>query len=375
MKSLMVLLWLFCYTIEAKAQDENEYRETDRTALDIPAAQTGTTEDIASYINKHFDADNKKVRAIYVWVAANIKYDSDSLHRIILNEDREKLITTALKRRRGVCENFASIFNDICAKSGLRSFVIEGYTRQNGSVDRSTHAWCAAFIDKKWFLYDPTWDADNISRGRYSEPLRTNYFQISPSDFIHSHMPFDPMFQFLDYPISYNDFNRGNTQMNTRSPYFNFINSIYVYEKLDPLYKYLGAVSRIEKNGTPDAKVNTKLSQLKMEIEIIYQDKDSVMYNGAIADYNAAIKLFNGFITYRNNDFKPSKTGSEVQATFDRIEKLISSARSKLEEVNQSKAILTLNTSGVGNALDTLSAHFKEQKVFLKNYESSAKEK
>ena len=373
MKSLMVLLWLFCYTIVAKAQDENEYRETDRTALNIPDAQTVTTEGIASYITKNFDADDKKVRAIYVWVAANIKYDSDSLHRIILNEDREKLITTALKRRRGVCENFASIFNDICAKIGLRSFVIEGYTRQNGSVDRSTHAWCAAFIDKKWVLYDPTWDADNISRGRYSEPLRTNYFQITPSDFIHSHMPFDPMFQFLDYPISYKDFNRGNIQMNTRSSYFNYIDSINLYEKLDPLHKYLGAVSRIEKNGTPDAKVNTKLSQLKMEIEIIYQDKDSVMYNGAIADYNAAINLFNGFITYRNNDFKPSKTGPEVQAIFDTIEKRISSAHSKLDEVNQSKAILTLNARGVENALDTLSAHFKEQKVFLKNNKSPAK--
>jgi hypothetical protein len=375
MKSLMILLWLLCGTVLANAQEVNEYRETNKTALDIPASQTNSTADIATYIKAHFDTDQKKVRAIYIWVAANIKYDKDSLRRVILNEDREQMIATALRRRKGVCENFAAIFNDICKKSGLRSFVIEGYTRQNGSADKSAHAWCTVFIDNKWFLYDPTWDADLISRNRFTQSLQTNYFQVSPLDFIQSHIAFDPLFQLLNYPLTYKEFNNGNTQMNNRKPYFNYIDSMSVYEKLEPLNKYVTAVYRIERNGTPNSMTATKLSQLKMEIEIIYQDKDSVFYNDAIADYNAAIVLFNTFINYRNAQFTPAKTDIEVQAIFDGIKKHIASARSKLQVVNQSEAILTLNTGDVEKALDNLVTHTKEQQAFLKNYQSTAKEK
>lgn len=373
MKSLMILSWLLYGTVLVNAQEVNEYRETDKTALDIPASQTNSTADIAAYINAHFDTEIKKVRAIYTWVTTNIKYSKDSLHRVILNEDREEMIAIALRRKKGVCENFASIFNDICKKSGLRSFVIEGYTRQNGSTDKTAHAWCTVFIDNKWFLYDPTWDEDYINR--FAQGLPTNYFQITPLNFIQSHMPFDPLFQLLNYPLTYKEFNNGNTQMNNHKPYFNYIDSMDIYEKLDQLNKYLSAVSRIERNGTPNSMIATQLSQLKMQIEIIYEDKDSVLYNDAIADYNAAIKLFNTFVNYRNNRFSPAKSDNEIQTIFNGIEKRIATARNKLKELNRSKATLTLNPGDVEKVLDNLATHIKEQQAFLKNYQGTAKQK
>lgn len=373
MKSLMILSFFLCGIVLANAQEGNEYRETDKIALGIPASQTYSTEDIAAYINTHFDTDRKKVRAIYTWVTTNIKYSKDSLHRVILNEDREQMIATALRRRKGVCENFAAIFNDICKKCGLRSFVIEGYTRQNGSTDKTAHAWCTVFIDNKWFLYDPTWDEDYINR--FAQRLPTNYFQITPLNFIQSHMPFDPLFQLLNYPLTYKEFNNGNTQMNNRKPYFNYIDSMNEYEKLDQLNKYLSAVSRIERNGTPNSMIATQLSQLKMKIEIIYEDKDSVLYNSAIADYNAAIKLFNTFANYRNNHFSPAKSDIEIQSIFNSIEKLIATARNKLKEVSRSAATLTLNPGDVEKVLDNLAARVKEQQEFLRNYQGTAKQK
>src|SRR5213075_1846903 len=111
----------------------------------------------------------------------------------ILSIDRDRKITAALKRKKGVCEHFAAIFNDVCIKSGIKSFVIEGYTKQNGSVDKSSHAWCTALVDNKWFLYDPTWDAGSEGNGLFSGNKRTDYFEALPSVFIQSHMPFDPM--------------------------------------------------------------------------------------------------------------------------------------------------------------------------------------
>lgn len=374
MKFLIILLCVICSAVTGNAQ-WNEYMEIDRIALNIPATQTNTTTDIATYIKNNFDTDRKKVRAIYAWVAANIKYDKDSPHLAILNEDRDQKITATLKRKKGVCENYAAIFNDICIKCGIKSYIIEGYTKQSGSIDKSPHAWCTALIDNKWLLYDPTWDAGFENNNLFSGNIKNAYFQISPQVFIQSHMPFDPMFQLLDYPVTYNEFHNGNTQINNRTPYFNYADSIAAYEKLNPLTQYSETASRMEKNGTSRKMVTNRISQLKMEIEIINQDNDAELYNSAVADYNQALAIFNNFLMYRNNQFIPAKTDTEVQAMFDSIEKLVAAAATKLKEVNLSKAVLTLDTSAIEKKLNDLSTHAKEQQIFLKNYLSAAKEK
>src|SRR5437868_7029418 len=100
MKFSFVLLLVTGIFITANAQF-NEYADIDRIALNIPSSQTNTTAEIAAYIKKNFDTDSKKVRAAYAWVTANIRYDKDSPHLAILNEDREQKITAALKRRKG----------------------------------------------------------------------------------------------------------------------------------------------------------------------------------------------------------------------------------------------------------------------------------
>lgn len=373
MKTLAIVLCIICLALRTHAQDENDYAEADRIALNIPASQTNSTADIAAYINKNFDTDNNKVRAIYTWVISHIRYSTDSIHRVILNEDRDQLVTFALRRRKGVCENFAAIFDDICKKCGLRSFAVEGYTKQNSSVDRTSHAWNIVYIDKKWSAYDPTWDAGQSST--FYQPVRTNYFKIAPSVFIQTHMPFDPMFQLLDYPLTYKEFNNGSIRAKNVAKYFNYTDSINKYEKAEPLERYIGATERIQNNGAANNMISTKLSQLRLEIELIYQVKDSVLYNDAIADYNFATNEFNNFIAYRNNQFKPEKTDAQIQLLFDEVRKRIAAARKKLKEVNQSKAKLTLDTGDVEYAINKLDNHVKEQEVFFKNYKSPANNK
>lgn len=372
MKPLMILTCFFYGIFSARAQGENDYFNTALAAFTIPNAQTNTTTDIASYIGQHFDSNPKKIRAIYAWVTTNIKYDTDSIHQVILDEDREEKVTFALRRKKGVCENFAAIFNDICLKSRIPSYVIEGYTKQNGSIDRAPHAWCVAFINNKWSLYDPTWDAGFINNTGYTSHTGTRYFQASPEDFIQTHMPFDPLFQFLNYPVTYKEFLNGNT-VNSHRTYFNFNDSLLSYEKMDSLTRYLSALARIKKNGVPVAKTDIKMKQINLEIELIYQDRDMAYYNEAVADYNVAITIFNNFINYRNNQFQPVKKETEVQEMFTEITGQVNAANAKLAEVNRSKATLALDTGDIQKKLDDLTAHVKEQQLFLKNYLSESK--
>ena len=372
MRWMIIFIFLICCINPLDAQD-NEYSNTDRIALSIPASQTNATADIANYMKAHFNTDSKRIRAIYAWVTSNIKYDKDSIHRVILDEDNEERVTYALKRRRGVCENFAAIFTDICSKSGINSYMIEGYSRQGGSIDRSPHVWCAAFINNQWFLYDPTWDAGYISRGFFVSQVQTNFFQVSPADFIYTHLPFDPLFQFLNHPVSYKEFYRGSKQTNNPDSYFNYMDSIAAYNKSDSLSKYLSALLRIKNFGWPSAMIDTKLKRIELEIELIYQDRDMANYHSAIADFNESIDILNVFINYRNNQFQPAKTNDEVQGMFDKISKKIVSANQKLNDVNKSKAILTLNTGDIQSKLNDLAANVKEQQAFFKNHLADSK--
>jgi hypothetical protein len=341
-------------------QSENIY-------VNIPSSETTTITGISAFINKHFDSDSKKIAAIYNWIISNIKYDADSIHYVILDEDNEQRATFALRRKKGVCENFAAIFNELCLKCGIPSFAIEGFTKQMGSIDRTPHVWCAAFADNQWKFYDPTWDAGFITNGHFINEIRNNYFKITPEYFIQTHLPFDPLFQFLNYPITYKEFLSGNLKQEGQKRYFNYIDSINAYKKMDRLTQYLSAVSRIKSTGWPTSKIDTKLKRIKLEIELINQDTDVDLYNSAVSDYNEAIRFLNIFLSYRNNQFQPLKSKDEVEKIFEKTRELISSANFKLKKVSSSKATLTLDTGDIQKKLDDLKLNLNEQETFFKN--------
>lgn len=335
--------------------------------VNIPSSETSTTTDISAFIKKHFDSDDKKISAIYNWITSNIKYDADSIHYVILDEDNEQRATFALRRKKGVCENFAAIFNDLCLKCNIPSFAIEGFTKQMGSIDRTPHVWCAAFVDNQWKFYDPTWDAGYIRNGSFINEIRNNYFKIAPEYFIQTHLPFDPLFQFLTYPITYKEFISGNLNQEGQKHYFNYIDSINAYKKMDRLAQYLSALTRIKNAGWPPSKIDTKLKRVQLEIEVINQDTDMDLYNSAVSDYNGAIQFLNTFLAYRNNQFQPLKSKEEVERLFEKTKELISSANIKLKKVNSSKATLTLDTGDVQKKLDDLRLNLNEQVTFYKH--------
>ncbi|HUZ60196.1 MAG TPA: transglutaminase domain-containing protein [Hanamia sp.] len=372
MRFLIIIIGFIFFANDMVAQRENIYHG-GQVIMNIPAAQTNTTADIATYIKNHFDSDVKRIHAIYIWVTHNIKYDKDSIHRVILDEDNEERVSYSLKKRRGVCEDFAAIFTDICEKSGISSFAIEGKTKQNGLIDRTPHVWCAALINNKWSFYDPTWDAGYVSGGSFISQVGTNYFQISPEDFIQYHLPYDPLFQFLNYPVSYKEFYKGTSQPKNFKTYFNYKDSLQAYLQSDSLSKYASSLLRIEHFDWPASIIDNKLKRIKLEIELIYQDRDMALYDSAIADYNKGIEILNDFINYRNNQFQPAKTNGEVQQMFRSITQKISGANQKLVKVNKSKATLTLNTGGIQQKLDELASAVKEEQNFYKDYVNKKK--
>lgn len=327
-------------------------------------AETYSTVSIARFIQSNFKTDREKFRAIYTWVTTNIEYDTDSMYAINWNRGREAKITEALRRRKGVCENYAAIFNDISVKSGLFSFVVDGYTKQAGTLDKSGHSWCAVHLDGEWLLCDPTWDKD-----ARTDP---NYFLASPSWFIESHMPFDPMWQLLDHPISHPEFYRGITGSKKDRAFFNVADSIKAFSLLGELQRLEATALRMSRAGQINEMVRNRIAYTKMQIGIIYEEKDMNLYNAAVADFNRASTVFNYFVQYRNNQFLPAKTEAEIYALLDPVAATISSAWQKISGIGKEVPNYQYDPGELRNRLDGLRQRVQEQKEFLKRYYASS---
>lgn len=355
MRITIFLLFFACSANLTNAQDLQ-----NNNILNIPRSYTNSTTDIAAYVSYHLEKEGARAHAIYYWVTENIRYDKDSTNIINSDIDPQARITAALRRRKGVCENFAAIFNDICVKAGVASFVVSGYTKQSGVVDKTGHSWCAVYVDSNWSLCDPTWDAGN--------GLHSRYFLAKPEEFIESHMPFDPLWQLLNYPVSHEQFYSGSIYRKSTTPYFNFSDSVTAYAEMDSMQKLRSAARRIQNYTLYNSLVKDNFNYVKMNIEIIGQDRDLELYNASMNELNDATTILNNFIEYRNNQFIPAKSDAELEALLNGVDDRVDSSLKKLDEVDKSKSTLTLGTEPVRERLNALSKKIALQKDFLKRY-------
>lgn len=355
------------------ATPANAYAAIDKKALEIPEASTATTEGIATYISTNFSKDDEKVRAAYIWVASNIQYDMENMFAINFREKKEDKINRSLKTRKGICENYAALFNDICNKAGIKSFVVEGYTKQNGFTDYIPHAWCAARIDTTWFLFDPTWGSGYVTNGKFVKKINNSYFQVAPAELIKSHMPFDYLWQFLYYPVTSQEFYEGKVQQNTAKPFFNYTDSIAAFEKLNRFEYYASAAVRLEKNGVRNSMLFDMLQHMRREVEIETQNNITHLYNSSLVNYNNSVEAFNKFIDYRNKQFKPEKTDAEIQTMLDESANQIKTANGKLNKIKNPDPNISALITSYRKQMADLTVRIDEQQEWLKKYLAKGK--
>ena len=299
------------------------------------------------------------VRAAYDWVITNIRYDEDSARIINAGSDPNARVDVAFKRRKGVCENFAAIFNDICNKAGLHSVIINGYTKQNGQVDKAGHVWCAVSIDKEWYLFDPTWDVGNTKAPRY--------FMGSGDHFAGSHMPFDPIWQLSEQPITHEQFYKGNKFTTGTASAYMFKDSINAYLGMDSLQKVKSELQRIEKMGLYNKRIREHHALLKSLAEMNYQDEQVDYYNAAVADLNEATSMINKFINWRNDTASNQLSPGALQQLIDGANAYMLAAAAKLDVVDRSPAVLVFGTTQAREKLQALMLKTDDQQLYLKS--------
>ncbi|MDD2839809.1 MAG: transglutaminase-like domain-containing protein [Rickettsiales bacterium] len=120
--------------------------------------------------------DDKTQEPLYIviakWVNSNITYDYSYYGK--------KLSTMQiLNARRGVCEQYAKLYNDLLRTAGIPSVMVAGMSYDTKERNFESHSWNLVYANGEWISVDPTW-------GLYSGilPISHIFFYLEDRDVI-----------------------------------------------------------------------------------------------------------------------------------------------------------------------------------------------
>jgi Transglutaminase-like superfamily len=372
MKNIYILLFFF-FSLILYSQANSGYVLVDKKMAAIPLNSSTSIEAIAKYINANFKTENEKIRAAFYWTASNISYDVENMFAVSTNETPEDRIPKTLKNKKGICGDYAAIFNKIAALVGMQSVVISGYTKQNGKIATLSHAWCAAKIDNKWSVFDPTWGSGALMNGKFVKKMNDYYFKVPPEKMIASHIPFDYLWQFLNYPITNGEFYEGKIEIDKSKKFFDFEKEIAKQSSLSEMDQLFESADRIAKNGMKNALIVEYYESKKKHSTFLRQAANIDKLNGIVNEMNEAVVLLNDFILYRNKKFKPTFPDDDINAMIQKPRTKLLKCQNDIYTVGSLGSEQASYLLSMKKAIETNLALAEEHALFVKNYLSKSK--
>jgi len=356
---LLISLNIFGQSLKYAKIDENS-----KSYIDSTYSYTS----IATHLTSGLKENHEKVRAIYRWITHNIRYDLSQLGNDKVDDSKDNSLYSVLKTKKGVCAHYAELFLEMSQFVGLDSYNISGYTKDEyGVIANYSHAWNAVKLDGNFYLLDLTWDSGFVRNGKYIHKFREDYYLMPPQEFIKDHMPFDPIWQFLNNPINNADFLENNyLKLNVKGNYA-YQDSIKIFESLDKLHQLQAS--------------NRRIIEMQVNNKLVLETVNNNLYNIGTTKYNIANKYhnkgvmnYNKYVLYRNKRFrKPKIADSTVlelittaKADMEKANELYNAIRQKQDEFKNDDLILSLNETLI-SVQDNLRFLNKEKK-FIDRY-------
>ncbi len=374
MKNLIIVVFLLCLA-SLKAQTGNEFKAADVIALNAPDSCQLSVSSLGRYFSKTFKDPSLRLRAIYSWTAMSIKYDVANMGKVNAATPFNDLVDRTMQTRTAICQGYASVFKALCDACGIKAWVVNGYTRQNGHINTISHAWIIAAPDTSYYGFDPTWGGGYISKGIYIKQFNEQFFMMKPEDLIKDHMPFDPMWECLHYTVNNLDFTGGKTNPAAGTAFFSYPDSINAYTALSQGEQCKAALRRLEAAAVINDLLTDWSSYLKQCVENrnrneLAGEKNKYVrqFNDAVASYNNCIYAFNQYADYWNRQFTPSKPEPEIARMLQTCYAYLDSCKQSLSQVVTGDPGMKQSADQLKLAVDVAKDNLDKQKVFLKIY-------
>ncbi|MDR0438413.1 MAG: hypothetical protein LBH22_08975 [Bacteroidales bacterium] len=368
----ILLFLIISFTVNA--QTISEYNEVDEKIAQFTSPIDGKViNKLVAFINDNFSTETDKLRAITVWIANNFDYDIENMDTYKYYSELQEVIDAILKNKKGICAHFANLFSEIANRLGTKTYVVSGYTGKFGFINSEPHAWCASFVDSAWFLIDPTWFTGHRQGQEFVKKQNDYYFKAVPEDLIKSHMPFDPLWQFLYYPVSPQEFNEGRTIINEENPFFNYVDTLKVYENSSAIERLVSTLRRIEQFNENNTLTANQLQHIESEKEC-YKNRISIAYyNSAVDFYNEGVDKLNSFINQWNKKQITQKPEAEIRIMIKSIEKTLNNSQNELQKINTTNPTTIKSINEFKISINGTFARVKDLKDFIDKHFSTKK--
>lgn len=196
----------------------NSYHAIDYHMAMCPKSIKKDPEQLIAYFLEVANTDLEKCRAVYSWIAYNIKYDD-----VAYNNKTESFTDPfdILKEQKAMCGGFSALFYFLCSKMNLEVKSVSGYCKgYQFSISKETnsnakptinHGWNFVKINGEWRAFDVTWgsgSAKTTPNGlmKSVSKFKDEWFNCSPEEFVFSHYPESQEDLHLEKPISLKSF-------------------------------------------------------------------------------------------------------------------------------------------------------------------------
>jgi hypothetical protein len=187
-----------------------DFHYIDSFAMAAPLSVSKDSSTVAAYLLPVCKNDMDKARAIFAWIAANIRYDDDAFNS---GKIAVKSATAVLHTRHAVCEGYSVLYKAIGQAMGLEVQIISGYAKAYGyhpgekfEGTDPNHDWNAVRVNGHWLLLDVTWGSGGSegTRGKLvSRKIYTPYwFNTNRYEFLFRHFPEKSDWQLLPQAIT-----------------------------------------------------------------------------------------------------------------------------------------------------------------------------
>lgn len=355
-------LLIYLFLISVSGFGNNSFASVDKRSQTVPDSLTGYRE-IAAYLSQDLKTDTEKARALYIWLSRNIQYNLSQKNSDESYQSVEEIIEEALETKTGVCQHYAELFHAMGQSVGLETYVITGYTRNKaGEIADLGHAWNGIAIDSKHYLMDVTWAAGYEQNGKYVHHFRDEYFMISPEIMIQSHMPFDPVLQFLNNPLNNKEFISKDFSKLEKSGNFIFNDTIQQEKILSKLKQLELASRRMKANGIQNKLIQKQLNNNLLQIS-------TIKYNTAIDTLNYGVENYNLYVTHKNKQFRsPNLEDSYILELIENAERAAFTANEMLYGLLSPSQELNTLIADVRRKLAVIMPELKKEKEFVEKY-------
>lgn len=200
-----------------------DYTRVDTVVLKLKKKFKSTAA-LAEYMNASFPDQDDRVRAIFRWMTNSIAYDCALYHsknRSIKGIHYEKGMSKeskaalweevysdyankVLRKRKAVCEGYATLFYELCVQCNIPCEVVVGYADKPSAIARKkgravffrkqdnfacNHAWNRVYLHQTWLYLDPTWASGYTDPKvqHFTRSFSPDYYLVSKDALYPSH--------------------------------------------------------------------------------------------------------------------------------------------------------------------------------------------